>query len=438
MPNAPREMAVRGRRWLALPAAALVSVTMLAACGGSDGDSSDNEDTSKLVVWMMGDGPDPQKQFMDEVEAEFKSKHPETDVQVQYVPWLEAPQKFQAALTGGEGPDVTELGNTETQGWASQDALADLTDRFEGWSEGNDILPELVKNAQLDGKQFGVPWYAGVRAMFYRADWFTEVGLAVPTSWDQLVDAAKRVQTAKPGTYGIALPGNSELPFYSILWSAGAEIATKDGDKWTSGYDTPEAKRAVRFWTELVTAHHVAPPAAAGWNEVDARAQFATGKAAMAFAGSWQQIAMLKDNPDLAQKWGTFPIPGPDGRPAPVFAGGSDVAIWKDSKRQELAWEYMRVLLSKTNDKKYADSLKFFPVYKDQLAGDYASDKIMATFASAMQNAKLTPVTPKWIEVSRNKTITQTMNSSVMKGQKSVDQAVADAAAEMETILNSQ
>jgi N,N'-diacetylchitobiose transport system substrate-binding protein len=55
-----------------------------------------------------------------------------------------------------------------------------------------------------------------------------------------------------------------------------------------------------------------------------------------------------------------------------------------------------------------------------------------------MQNAKLTPVTPNWIEVSRNKTLTQTMNSSVMKGQKSVDQAVADAAAEMETILNSQ
>jgi N,N'-diacetylchitobiose transport system substrate-binding protein len=428
---------VRGRRWLALPTAALVSVAILSGCGGS-GDSAGEEDTSKLLVWMMGDGEDAQRRFLDEVEAEFKTKHRDTDVQVQFVPWLDAPQKFQAALTGGQGPDVTELGNTETQGWAAQDALADLTSRFAAWSEGEDVLPELVKNAQLGGKQYGVPWYAGVRAVFYRADWFSQLGIEVPTSWDELVDAAKKVQAAKPGTYGLALPGNSELPFYSILWSAGAEIATRDGDRWTSGYNTPDAKRAVRFWTDLVTVHKVAPPAAAGWNEVDARTQFATGKAAMAFAGSWQQGAMLKISPHLAQKWGTFPIPGPSGQPAPVFAGGSDIAIWKDSKRQRLAWEYLQVLLSKKNDKKFADSLKFFPVHRDQLATDYSGDKIMSTFAAAMQNARMTPVTPKWIEVSRNKTLTQSMNSSVMKGQKTVDQAVAEAATEMETILNSR
>ena len=34
-----------------------------------------------------------------------------------------------------------------------------------GWAPGKDILPDLVKNAQLDGKQYGIPWYAGVRAV---------------------------------------------------------------------------------------------------------------------------------------------------------------------------------------------------------------------------------------------------------------------------------
>ena len=105
--------------------------------------------------------------------------------------------------------------------------LADVTDKFNGWSEGKDILPDLVKNAQLDGKQYGVPWYAGVRAVYYRTDWFAEAGVKPPTNWDEMVAAAKTVQAKKPGTYGIALPGNSELPFYSFLWSAGAEIATK-------------------------------------------------------------------------------------------------------------------------------------------------------------------------------------------------------------------
>jgi N,N'-diacetylchitobiose transport system substrate-binding protein len=308
-----------------------------------------------------------------------------------------------------------------------------------GWAEGKDILPDLVKNAQLDGKQYGVPWYAGVRAIYYRTDWFAEAGVTPPTNWDELVSAAKTVQAKKPGTYGIALPGNSELPFYSFLWAAGGEIATQDGDTWKSGYNTPQVQQAVKFWTDLVTVHKVAPPAAAGWNEVDARTQFATGKAAMAFGGSWQQAAMTKENPDIAKVWGTFPIPGPTGQPAPAFAGGSDIAIWEDSKAKDAAWDYMTVLLSKQNNQKWADSLNFFPVYKDLVSGgSYSSDKIMAAFATTMQSTKLTPMTPKWVEVSRTKTVTQAMNSSVIKGQKTVEQATVDAATEMESILNAK
>ncbi len=426
-------------RWKRLaPVTAVVATAamVLAGCGDSGDDAADN---SKLTVWMMGEGGDAQTAFLDAVEAEFRLIHPDTDVVVQYIPWLEAPTKFQAALAGGEGPDVTELGNTETQGWAAQEALADVTDRMAGWADGKDILPDLVRNAQLDGRQYGVPWYAGVRGIYYRTDWFAEAGVQPPKTWDDLVSVAKAVQAKKPGTYGIALPGNSELPFYSFLWGAGGEIATKEGDAWKSGYTSPQAREAVKYWTDLVTVHKVAPPAAAGWNEIDARTQFATGKAAMAFAGSWQQGAIAKDNPEIEKVWGTFPIPGPDGQPAPAFAGGSDIAIWRDSQRQDLAWDYLTVLLNKKNSQQFADSLGFFPVYSDLVAGSsYADDKIMAAFATTMQNTRLTPLTPKWVEVSRTKTVTQAMNSSVMKGQKTVEQATADAAAEMESILNAK
>ncbi|WP_428964008.1 sugar ABC transporter substrate-binding protein [Micromonospora fluostatini] len=426
-------------RWKRLtPVTAVVaSVAMLiAGCGGADDPAADD---SRLTVWMMGEGSEAQTAFLDGVETEFRTKHPDTDVVVQYVPWLEAPKKFQAALAGGAGPDVTELGNTETQGWAAQQALADVTDRFGGWAEGRDVLPDLVRNAQLDGRQYGVPWYAGVRAVYYRADWFAEAGVRPPTTWDELVAAAKAVQAKKPGTYGIALPGNSELPFYSFLWGAGGEIATEQGGTWTSGYTSPQARQAVTFWTDLVTVHKVAPPAAAGWNEIDARTQFATGKAAMAFAGSWQAGAIKKDNPEIEKVWGTFPIPGPDGRPAPAFAGGSDLAVWEDSPRKDLAWDYLTVLLTKQNAKTFADSLGFFPVYQDLVnGGGYADDKLMAAFATTIQRTRLTPLTPKWVEVSRTKTVTQAMNSSVIKGQKTVEQATADAAGEMESILNAK
>lgn len=97
------------------------------------------------------------------------------------------------------------------------------------------------------------------------------------------------------------------------------------------------------------------------------------------------------------------------------------------------------MLLSKQKDQEFASSLGFFPVYKDLVSGgNYANDKVMASFATAMQNTKLTPLTPKWVEVSRTKTVTQAMNSSVIKGQKTVEKATADAATEMESILNAK
>ena len=108
-------------RWKRLaPVTAVVAsaAMVLAGCGGSGDDKA--ADNSKLTVWMMGEGSEAQTTFLDGVETEFRQKHPDTDVVVQYIPWLEAPKKFQAALAGGEGPDVTELGNTETQGWAAR------------------------------------------------------------------------------------------------------------------------------------------------------------------------------------------------------------------------------------------------------------------------------------------------------------------------------
>jgi N,N'-diacetylchitobiose transport system substrate-binding protein len=81
---------------------------LLAGCGGSGDDKA--ADNSKLTVWMMGEGSEAQTAFLDGVETEFKEKHPETDVVVQYIPWLEAPKSSRRA--GWRGPDVTELGNT--------------------------------------------------------------------------------------------------------------------------------------------------------------------------------------------------------------------------------------------------------------------------------------------------------------------------------------
>ena len=93
-------------------AAAVAAIALAAtACGGDDKDdkgSAGAKDPAQLKVWMMGEGTPEQTKFLDTVEADFKTKHPSTDVQIKYVPWPQVATTFQKAAAGGEGPDVNE------------------------------------------------------------------------------------------------------------------------------------------------------------------------------------------------------------------------------------------------------------------------------------------------------------------------------------------
>ena len=147
-------------------------------------------DPAQLKVWMMGEGTPEQTKFLDTVEAGFKARHPNTDVQIKYVPWPQVATTFQKAAAGGEGPDVTELGNTDVQSHIEQGNLADITKEFGGWADGRTLNRTVLANDQAGGKTYAVPWYGGVRGVWYRTDWFRELNISQPKTWAELTAAA--------------------------------------------------------------------------------------------------------------------------------------------------------------------------------------------------------------------------------------------------------
>ena len=76
---------------------------------------------SKLVVWRMGASVPSQVTWMNGVVAQFHQKFPQyakTKVVVNWIPWTNRTTDWTNALTSGKGgPDITELGNTDTRGW---------------------------------------------------------------------------------------------------------------------------------------------------------------------------------------------------------------------------------------------------------------------------------------------------------------------------------
>jgi ABC-type glycerol-3-phosphate transport system substrate-binding protein len=425
-------------RYTKVAAAATVLAVAAAGCGGKKHDSSaKGGDPAKITVWQMGDGSPEQTKFLDGVTAEFRQKHPKTAVQITYVPWPQATQKFQTAIAAGAGPDVTEVGNTDVQSWVEQGALADISDKLSGWAEGKDLNKGPLANDQANGKTYAVPWYGGVRAVWYHKDWFAKLGIQPPKSWADLTAAAKTIQDKK-GVPGIAAPSDFTNGILSFVWANGGDVATKQGDKWVGTLSQPQAKEAIEYYAGLVSKDKVAPDKYVGKNELQGPQQdFALGKVGMYMDGSWALPQLEKINKKDEANWGVFPIPGKTGGLAPVFSGGSDLAVWKDSKNKDVAFDYLTILDSKKNAKAFADTLKFLPQFTDVLQGSsYTGDPIMGPFAqAAASGVKFTPTSKGWADYEGAKKVLPNAVKAIMQG-KSADDELKKADQQADSLLN--
>src|SRR5207248_10248081 len=154
---------------------AVLAVGLLPGCGALTPSGAARSARAPLQVWIMEPGAPELRAFFASATAEFEAAHRGDRVEVQFVPWASAHDQFVTAIGGGQVRDVAEMGSTWTPEFADIGALesAEITGRY---------VPSLVEGATVDGKVYGVPWYAGARALIYRADVLTSLGLPVPAT----------------------------------------------------------------------------------------------------------------------------------------------------------------------------------------------------------------------------------------------------------------
>ena len=113
-------------------ASAIVIAGMMvsvAACGGNDGKDSKDAGPSSwkgqtLTVWTM-DGSAP-PQWSKDVQAAFEKKTG-AKLKFEIQKWDGIQQKITTALSEDTPPDVLEVGNTQTAGYAASGGLMDIT-----------------------------------------------------------------------------------------------------------------------------------------------------------------------------------------------------------------------------------------------------------------------------------------------------------------------
>lgn len=402
-------------------AAAGAVVLLAAACGGgSDDGPGSGEAPDTLTVWRMGDASEDQNAFMDEVTGQYQEHYPDTDVDIQWIPWGEFSQRFQTAMVSG-GPDVVEIGNDQVATWADSGALYDVSDLAEDWEDRDDLLESAYANGTFDGAQYTVPWYSGVRALWYNTDQLEEIGHEPPETWDELIEVAEALQD-EYDIPGMAAPTDFVNGIGSFVWAAGGEFAVEDGEEWAGELDSPETAEGLEFYADLIAEGH-SPSACVGIDEVEcAHADFANREVGMFIDGPWAADQIADINDEHADHWATVPIPGVDGM-APAFGGGSDLAVWGTSEHPEAAFDYVTTLNSKENAVPYNEIASMFPTFEDVLESDtFQEDPIQSGAATqATGDLRLFPDTPNWGHVQWELATVQNAVERLAEGEDADD-----------------
>jgi N,N'-diacetylchitobiose transport system substrate-binding protein len=414
------------RKIAVITAVALASALALAGCsaggtsGGSTGASTDGKGKT-ITLWLVGaDTPD---KLRDYLKTEF---HKETGgtLKIEQQDWGTIVQKLTTSLPDANNtPDVTEMGNTQSPTFTNVGAFLDISDMYSGLG-GSKLLQSFVDAGKVGGKNYTLPYYFGSRYVFYRKDVWAAAGITdVPKTLDEFNTDVATIAAKNPDNIsnfsGLYLGGQDWRDGISWIFANGGNIASESNGKWTATLDDPKTMEGLKQLQAIYQNASKAPNDAKDSNQYiyindDDAIPGATAtdpttpvslSAATIMAPGWAHWsigdASTKDG-KVVRTWnddtfGTFVLPGNDGKPAPVFAGGSNIGISAKSKNPGLSKTLLKIIFSKDYQEmlgknglgpanaKYTDSL-----------GD---DQFAKALIESASNSKLTPAAPGWAAV---------------------------------------
>lgn len=421
-------------------AAAALTATCLAAAACSPGtalpagDKAGDEKTGTLQVWLYNEaGNAPKEAVVNKAVAEFQASHQGVTVNVTYI---DTDASARAAKMKGafndpnSAPDLVEFGNTDLPGYVAAGGLAEIGADLDKWKDKGDLDPAIAGTAVLDGKTYGLPWWVGVRALYYRTDLFTEAGLAAPTSYDELVAATRKIHAAHPDTFGIAVGGKYTFGALPFVWDAGGDIATKEGAGFKAAINSADSQAGIKRYTDLFGADGCPAQQCAdltGGKTVDL---FAAGKAAMAILPNSSRGKV--DAGAAKGKYAVVPLPGNKaGSIAPAFAGGNNLGVMKAAKHRTLAVEFAELLASPGYQEQMYDAMGNLPTLKSVNTKVAAKDGFLKPFTDTIAaGTRFVPLHQAWAQIDAQSVI-PTMLQQVVTGKADVAKASGDAATQV-------
>ena len=392
-----------------------------------------------LTVWLMTGDTDPA--VYNTVNTAFANEYPGWTVNVEIQQWSGISAKIITSLATSSPPDVMELGNTDVASFAASGGLDNLLTDESQFQNSSNWLSGLEGPAEYKGGLYAVPELAGDRVVVYNKAMFKKAGITkTPADLnDLLADGAalKNAYSKVKDFSALYLPGEEWYAAMPIVWAEGGQIAVEKGGTWYGDLDSAASLAGLKEFQ--VIQNFMSTPASRDVNEANPSdsAVFASGKAAMYIDGTWTLGTDITDNKALTGDIGTFILPGVNpGSEAPVFLGGSDLGVAKNSPNQAEALAWVKLYSGSANQLLQASNEGFIP-NASNLVGQVNVSGNIKTYFKAAAVSQFTPPVPGWATVEADD-VMQDLLAQVAEGKQNVAQVAKSYDQKLDTLLNAQ
>ncbi|MGI5398147.1 extracellular solute-binding protein [Streptomyces sp. CA-135486] len=328
----------------------------LSGCGSSSGSG---DVTLKLVAADYDvDGGQSSKKYWSDLAAAFTAKNPGIKIDVQIESWNDVDRKVAEMVKAGKAPDVAQIGAYAD--YAAADKLYSA-DQLLSIPVQSNFLGPLIDAGEMKRVQYGLPFVASTRLLFYNKKLFKEAGIKEdPKTWDDLKDDARKLKANTNAKYPFALPlGPEEAQAETMMWllSGGGEGYTNQGGSYSID---SEQNIATFDWLKenLVEKGLTGPVAPGKLNRKEAFAAFTRG-----------EVGMLNGHPSLMQaaqkaniQVGKVALPGTTGKPKSAMGVADWIMGFKQNGHRTEIGKFLDFVFSDKNVLDFAGQNDLLPV----------------------------------------------------------------------------
>ena len=166
--------------------AGLLAAAMLTSCSGnktsstsstSGGTSSDSGKNQTITFWNVFTGSDGD--ILREIVSKYNSENKDgVKIEMTIMPNDQFQQKLPAAIATNTAPDMVLFGVEYMASYVKSGSLEDISDFWDTMGvDKSNFYDNVVKQCQVDGKQYGIPMQYNVSYLYWNKDLFKAAGL---------------------------------------------------------------------------------------------------------------------------------------------------------------------------------------------------------------------------------------------------------------------